>query len=141
LGSHTYNLSFNFPPQRLEADEAAPGTHIYNGERVKVRIVPLLHEGLTSRVLKGSTAPKGGWVSYGYAVKTPAPQLIYTQVGATPARFLTAIVQDGRGEVRRESAEGGSGIALAVRSGGRSWRVKFRHEAAQWAFAWERAND
>jgi hypothetical protein len=131
LGSHTYDLSFNFPPRRLEADGSAAGAYVYHGERIKIRLLPLLSEGLTARVLEGSIAPKGGWVSYGYAVKVPAPQLIYTQAGPTPARFLTAIVLDGAGEVKREGT--GGAITLTVRSAGRSWTVTFGEEAVQWA--------
>ena len=137
LGRHAYHLSFNFPPRRLAADTRTSGSYIYTGEQVKIAIMPLLRDGLSSRVLEGSTAPKGGWVSYGYAVKAPAPQLIYTQVGATPARFLTAIVQDGQGEVRREDAGDGAAIMLAVRSGDKVWRVALGGEAEGWAISWE----
>lgn len=140
LGSHTYDLSFNFPPRRLEAGGSAAGAYIYHGERIKVRLLPMLYEGLTARVLEGSIAPKGSWVSYGYAIRMPAPQLIYTQTGPTPARFLTAIVLDSRGEVCREDAGDGSAIALAVRSGDKAWRVTLGGETVQWAFGWEQAD-
>ncbi len=102
LGSHAYHLSFNFPPRPLEADIRVPDAYVYHGERIRVRLLPMLREGVSSRVLKGSTEPKGGWVSYGYAVKVPAPQLIYTKAGPAPTRFVTAILQEGTGEARRE---------------------------------------
>ncbi|MBN1935199.1 MAG: alginate lyase family protein [Anaerolineae bacterium] len=137
LGCHTYDLSFNFPPRPLQADDRALGAFIYHGERVKVRLMPLLHAGLKACVLEGSLAPKGGWVSYGYAVKIPAPQLIYTQVGPAPARFLTAIVREGKGEVRPEGKEEQSELALTVISANKTWHVTVAGEARQWAISWD----
>ncbi|MBN1640981.1 MAG: alginate lyase family protein [Anaerolineae bacterium] len=136
VGDHVYRLSFNLAPRRLEADAGSPGAYVYHGERVHVRISPLIAEGVTARVLEGSLHPKGGWVSYGYAVKVPAPQLIYTQTGSAPARFVTAVVHEGRGEVRVEETEG-LGLALAVRSGERAWRVTLGDAAQGWRVSWE----
>jgi len=136
VGSHAYHLSFNFPPRRLEKDSEAPDSYLYLGQRVKVRLMPLLRRGLTSQVLEGSLSPKGGWVSYGYATKVPAPQLIYTKVGPAPVRFLTAIIQEGTGHVRLAEM-GDSAAALAVTAGDRSWRVTAQGETAHWAVSWE----
>jgi len=137
LGSHSYDLSFNFPPRQLHADENVPGAYVYHGERVQVKVLPLLRQGLQSRVLEGSLAPKGGWVSYGYAVKVPAPQLIYTQSGPAPARFLTALIREGQGEVRQEDGQDGGSIALRIQSGDKAWHVTLGGEAQQWAVDWE----
>ncbi len=98
--------------------------------------MPLLRQGLTSQVLEGSLAPKGGWVSYGYATKVPAPQLIYTKIGAAPIRFLTTIIQEGIGHVQLAEMSAGA-ATLAVTAGGKSWRVTTQDEAAQWAVSWE----
>ena len=117
VGDHTYQLSFNFPPRQLAADASVPGSYVYHGERIKARVQPILHEGLTARVLEGSLKPKGGWVSYGYAVKVPAPQLLYTASGPVPTRFLTAIVHEGAGDVQREAVVDAS-VRLVVSSGG-----------------------
>jgi len=136
VGHHRYNLSFNFPPRPLVADGGMPGAYAYHGKRVRVRILPLLPEEAKARVLEGSLVPKGGWVSYGYAVKVPAPQLIYTKIGSTPTRFLTAIVQEGKGDVCLDMADE-SGLVVAVTSGDRTRLVTFGGEAQQWAVSWE----
>lgn len=135
VGDHTYQLSFNFPPRRLEADPDAPDNYIYHGKRIKARIAPVLHAGLESRVLEGSLKPKGGWVSYGYAVKVPAPQLLYIKIGPVPTRFLTAVIHEGAGDVRREVIDDDA-IHLTVSSGGKTWRIAFGGERQQWAVSW-----
>ena len=138
VGDHTYRLSFNFPPQRLEADARAPGAYVYHGERVKARLLPLITEGLAARVLHGSTHPKGGWVSYGYGAKVPAPQVIYTRCGPAPARFVTAVVHEGQGEVRVADADAdGLALALEVRSGAKMWRVALGGAAQGWSVSWD----
>jgi hypothetical protein len=136
IGSHTYRLSFNFPPHRLEADPEAPASYVYHGDRIRARLVPLLDQGLETRVLEGSTSPQGGWVSYGYAVKVPAPQLIYTKVGAVPARFLTAIVHQGRGQVDLVD-KSTFGCTLAVRSDDKAWQVTAGDETQGWSLTWD----
>jgi len=136
VGSHTYDLSFNFAPRPLTVDGEAPHAFRYQGERVRVRLLPLLNEGLQARALKGSLAPKGGWVSYGYGVKVPAPQVIYTRTGPLPARFVTAVIWEGRGEVQVEDGEGELGLGLAVRSGAKSWRLTLGGPAQDWALDW-----
>jgi len=97
--------------------------------------MPVLLDGLESRVLEGSLKPKGGWVSYSYAVKVPAPQLLYTKSGPVPTRFLTAVIHEGAGNVHREASDDDA-IHLTVSSGGKTWRVTFGGEAEQWAVAW-----
>ncbi|MBN1579557.1 MAG: alginate lyase family protein [Anaerolineae bacterium] len=136
-GNHTYNLSFNFAPRRLRADDRVPGAYIYHGDRVRMSLLPLLRQGLQSRVLEGSLVPKGGWVSFGYAVKIPAPQLIYTRVGPAPARFLTALVREDKGEVHREDEGDDLAIVLGVNSGNKIWRVTFGGETQQWRVGWQ----
>ena len=135
VGEHTTQLSFNFPPRQLEAASDTPGHYIYHGERISARIMPLVLDGLESRVLEGSVKPKGGWVSYGYAVKVPAPQLLYTKSGAVPTRFLTAVIHEGVGDVRRETSDADT-IHLTVNSGGTTWRVTFGGESQQWTVSW-----
>jgi hypothetical protein len=136
VGNHRYNLSFNFPPRPLIADGGMPGAYVYHGKQIRVRILPLLPADIQVRMLEGSLRPKGGWVSYGYAVKVPAPQLIYAKVGSTPTRFLTAIVQEGKGDVRLETADE-SGLLLAVTGGNRIRHVTFGGQAQQWTVSWE----
>jgi heparinase II/III-like protein len=136
-GCHRYRLSFNFAPGELAADDDTPGAYVYAGDRVRVRMAPLLGEDLSARVLVGSTAPKGGWVSYGYGVKVPAPQVTYSRSGPAPARFLTALVREGSEVVCDGAAAEAWARAVTVRSGGRAWRVVFGGEADGWEVGWE----
>ena len=105
LGCHHYNLYFNFAPGRLQAASTPGGAEgsdlsgggsdtgafVFTGKRVVVRCEALLTEGLQAEVRMGQTEPKGGWISYAYSVKEPAPQLVYTRTGPPPARFITVL--------------------------------------------------
>lgn len=42
-------------------------------------------------MLHGSEDPIGGWVSYGYSLRTPAPQLQLRTKGPAPFRNVTVI--------------------------------------------------
>lgn len=44
-----------------------------------------------SGILVGSEDPIGGWVSYGYPIRQPIPQLRLTKHGKAPQRFVTVI--------------------------------------------------
>jgi hypothetical protein len=140
LGGHEYRLSFNFPPRQLDPVQDTPLAYLYRGERVNARIVPLIAGGLAARVLEGSLHPKGGWVSYGYSVKVPAPQLIYSRSGPAPARFLTAVVHGGQGEVQVDAMDL-TGGALSVRSGDRTWQVTLGGEAEGWTASWVQVHE
>ena len=57
--------------------------------------------------LEGSEEPIGGWVSYGYSLRVPAPQLQLTCEGPAPFRCVTVIAPEGyqvTGEVSEEKA-------------------------------------
>ena len=123
VGKHEFELYFNCPPGRLQTDGGQAGAYIYTGKRVRVSLVPLLTEGLAARVLEGSEDPIGGWVSYGYAIKVPAPQLIYGKSGEVPTRFLTAILQEGTGASVQIESEGVSEVRLVAECGGKRWEV------------------
>ena len=46
-------------------------------------------------VLEGSEDPIGGWVSYGYSLRLPAPQLTLRRQGKAPFRCVTVIAPAG----------------------------------------------
>jgi len=112
-GEHDYRLFFNFAPGRLTPQEGVCFGYA-NGE-VGVRLLPLLADGLSASVLEGSEQPIGGWVSYGYYRRVPAPQVTYAKRGPAPARFLTAIVDEAYpADVVVEREEGGA-LVVVVR--------------------------
>ena len=50
---------------------------------------------LSFHLLEGSEEPKGGWISYGYPVKQPRPQLCMTKHGRAPQHWITVIAPEG----------------------------------------------
>ena len=46
-------------------------------------------------VLEGSEDPIGGWVSYGYSLRVPCPQLTLRRQGKAPFRCVTVIAPKG----------------------------------------------
>ena len=50
---------------------------------------------LEARYLCGSDDPIGGWISYGYSLRTPAPQLSLCTRGPAPFRNVTVIAPEG----------------------------------------------
>ena len=50
---------------------------------------------LTPAILEGSEEPIGGWVSYGYSLRVPAPQLTLKRQGKAPFRCITVITPVG----------------------------------------------
>ena len=54
-----------------------------------------------SVMLEGSEDPIGGWVSYGYSRRIPAPQLQLCRTGRAPLRVVTVIAPEGcRADIR-----------------------------------------
>ena len=87
---HDFRLYFNFAPGDLTKDDAA--SWIYKSESGReYRYSSMINDGVSMSVLKGSEDPKGGWISYGYPVKVPAPQLWLSAKGPAPLRFISVI--------------------------------------------------
>jgi hypothetical protein len=95
--AHDVRLYFNF----------APGDLVEVGDREKIHytyrtvkgskydIISIFNDGVSPTVLKGSENPKGGWVSYGYSIREPIPQLCLAANTAVPFRFVSVIVPEG----------------------------------------------
>jgi hypothetical protein len=117
IGKHEYRLYFNFAPGILKKANDNSIEYDFITNEVNVKIVPLYKNKLSAEVKIGDTNPIGGWVSYGYAKKTPAPQLIFTRIGGTPVRFLTAIIYNGTVNFDEHALNNEESTTLIVRTG------------------------
>jgi len=123
VGAHEYRLCFNFAIGQLNAVDGDPETFVYSGNRVRVRCLPLLRQGLSAQVLLGNLDPKGGWVSRAYSRKTAAPQLIHKKGGTLPARFVTALYREQMGSAALIEASGIDRLEIELESGGHLWNA------------------
>ena len=113
-GEHEFSLYFNFAPGELVADQKSPHAYVHRAGGHAVCCVPILNEGLRSQVFEGTTDPKAGWISYGYAVKQPIPQLVYSIHGTAPRRFVTAFYRADSVSLETRRGEANGEIVLAV---------------------------
>ena len=93
LNDHDLRLNFNFAPGKLTGERLNYVYETPKGRRYSVTTasdVPI-----TSSVLEGSENPIGGWVSYGYSLRVPAPQLSLVYPGKAPFRCITVIGPEG----------------------------------------------
>jgi hypothetical protein len=120
-GLHRCENFWHFPATMAEWGGDEPGCTV-GGDAQRLRIVPLLEDGVDAKLICGSTEPYQGWVSSEYGHKAPAPVLICERTGALPTLFATVLaplrcattpkVAIARLDVRRgasllSSAEGG----------------------------------
>jgi hypothetical protein len=127
VGEHAYRLYFNFAPGRLQPEEDGL-SYRYAGQRIRLRCFPVLTAGLTSGLFRGSDDPKAGWISYAYSLKEPIHQVVFERTGVPPARFLTALTVDGRGEVAMEGPADQPQLVLRVTTGDLAVRVRLAAE-------------
>lgn len=80
-------------------------------------------------LLEGQTCPKGGWVSYAYSQKSPAPQLIHMKGGHVPVRFLTALYIDGKAAVDLVNLIDESEVTLSASVEGTQWSITLLHDS------------
>ncbi|MHB0877081.1 MAG: alginate lyase family protein [Anaerolineae bacterium] len=122
MGEHEYRLHFNFAPGTLTPTTGL--AYSYSRDGVTVSLTPLLADGLSAAVLEGmdEEGQRGGWVSYGYHKRVPAPQLTYTRQGAVPTRFLTAIVDQAHPAAVAISGKATGTLSVVVRGDGKEWR-------------------
>lgn len=93
-GIHRLRQFFNFAPGKLKETDKNQ-CYLYENGKLRMEIQAVSCEGLTSMNYCGNEKPIGGWVSYGYAQKEPAPQLVYEKTCEVPARFVTIIAREG----------------------------------------------
>jgi hypothetical protein len=90
LAKHDFRLYFNFAPGDL--DRLSDNTWKYHSSSGKGYLyTSIINDGVSVSVLKGSENPKGGWISFGYPVKVPAPQLWLSTEGPVPLRFISVL--------------------------------------------------
>lgn len=93
LNDHDFRLTFNFAPGKLTGEGMQ-----YQYETPKGRtyaITAACDAEMLPSVLEGSEDPIGGWVSYGYSLRVPAPQLTLKRQGKAPFRCITVIAPAG----------------------------------------------
>jgi hypothetical protein len=90
LAEHDFRLYFNFAPGNLEAlDKYSCKYRKESGAEYFFTGIVKGNAGMV--YLKGSEEPKGGWISSGYPVRKPTPQLYITSRGPVPLRFISVI--------------------------------------------------
>ncbi len=87
---HDIRLYFNFAPGKVTAEKSA---WLFETEKTgaKYLLSSLSTDEYEGVILHGSEEPKGGWVSYGYPVRQPSPQLSLRTNSKAPLRFVTLI--------------------------------------------------
>ncbi|MCX7038168.1 MAG: alginate lyase family protein [Spirochaetes bacterium] len=130
LGTHEYSQCFNFAPGTLTVKPNSIEC-IFSRNAARVDILPLDTNNLSMKVLEGSTDPKGGWVSYAYSERIPAPQVIYRKEGTLPVRFVTAILRHGAASIRVERHEDADDMELYITSRVRGERPGLKYTQPQ----------
>jgi hypothetical protein len=90
LAKHDFRLYFNFAPGDLKPANGNSWIYLSNSGR-EYAFTDVIDNNTQYSCLKGSEAPKGGWVSYGYSVREPIPQLWLSAEGPVPLRFISVI--------------------------------------------------
>ncbi len=89
LQDHDFRLTFNFAPGKLTGNGLEYTYETPLGRSYSVTAASDCK--LLPQVLEGSEDPIGGWVSYGYSLRVPAPQLTLQRLGKAPFRCITVI--------------------------------------------------
>ena len=93
FADHDFRLTFNFAPGKLTGEG-----RVYQYETPRGRaytFTAACDAELHPVVLEGSENPPGGWVSYGYSLRVPCPQLQLKRQGKAPFRCITVIAPAG----------------------------------------------
>ena len=93
LAQHDFRLYFNFAPGSLTGSGDDWRYETPRGRRY--RFTTACDQPMETVKLEGSEEPIGGWVSYGYSLRVPAPQLIRKGSGPAPFRHVTVIAPEG----------------------------------------------
>ena len=92
LNDHDFRLTFNFAPGKLTGEGM---TRLYETPRGRrYTVAAACDRDIQPSVLEGCEAPIGGWVSYGYSLRVPAPQLTLKRQGKAPFRCVTVIAPE-----------------------------------------------
>ena len=88
---HDMRLYFNFAPGELVSETGSSWLYKTAKSGSSYLLSSLCTANVNGVMLYGSEEPKGGWVSYGYPIREPAPQLSLRVTGKAPIRFITLI--------------------------------------------------
>jgi hypothetical protein len=90
--NHIYDQYFHFgqDAELQNGDKFSVTAKYGNGAGIVIK--PLITSGMKIKHFKGSTKPIQGWVSYDYAVKTPASVIKYTRKKNGKTYFATLLV-------------------------------------------------
>lgn len=124
-GIHRIRQYFNFAPGRLRRAED-DGKYIYRSGNLVMELRTVAHKELTASVYCGSRDPIGGWVSWGYAEKEPAPQLVLECTCEMPLRLVTIIAKEG--SVRKAVLTGRDDEELCIESSRSVWKLRFTED-------------
>ncbi|MBR1585769.1 MAG: alginate lyase family protein [Clostridia bacterium] len=93
LQDHDFRLTWNFAPGELTGEGLSYRYRTPKGR--EYAIVAQSDAAICPTVLQSSEDPIGGWVSYGYSLRVPAPQLTLRHAGKAPFRCVTVIAPVG----------------------------------------------
>ena len=88
-GEHEMRWYLNFPPRKMEE---LGGSYLFttqSGKEWKVKVYG--DKPLESKLYEGSLDPKYGWISYGYSLKQPTPEIVTSYKGTAPIVVATVI--------------------------------------------------
>lgn len=89
-GRHEVEVRWQFAPIHVRSSGAAIIATLASGRALT--LVPVSAHQWYLRVPRGGASPPEGWYSPAYGVRVPAPQAIYSESLAVPARFATLLL-------------------------------------------------
>lgn len=95
LSEHDIRLYFNFAFGALTGRGEGRFSYV-SGKKRHYDMTVKATGPVEYEILTGSEDPIGGWLSYGYAIRKPIPQLAAKTRGPVPVRFVTVIKPEGR---------------------------------------------
>lgn len=124
-GLHRIRQYFNFAPGELHCVKDAE-KYIYKSGSLVMELQAAGRTNLDAAVYCGSEDPIGGWVSWGYAEKEPAPQLVFECTCEMPLRLVTVIAKEGC--VRKAVITGADDEELCIESRSSVWKLRFTED-------------
>lgn len=112
---HDFRLSYNFNQGSLETGDGV----VFKTSKGTEFVFDFVSDVEFKRNhYYGSEEPKGGWISYGYPVKVPNHQLVYSRVGKAPFTAVTAIAEKSS-SIKAEIKNG----YVSVKADGKEYRI------------------
>ena len=113
-GEHRFDFHYHFGPavelHGLEQDDVGV---LLRAQQAGLSLRLIAARPISSDLLRGETAPIGGWVSRGYGHKEPAATLRATLTGSVPTGAMTIVAVDRNLIAEPLKIERGSGVACS----------------------------